>query len=135
MKFEKIDRYHWKIDVGDGNIEEILLAAARASYETAPVVLGHTDHDNYNRDFREYIHGGEDTPHRSLSMSMVEGRNCQTYIFRNGEEYWFNAHNFSERANLSGGTYEGARTIVTEPEQFLDRVLSYVSIDDMLNGL
>lgn len=135
MTFEQVDRYHWRILIADGNIERVLLAAAAVSYDTAPVVLGNDGHDRYQGDFREHIHGGLDQPQHSLSMSIVEGRNCQTYIFNNDGEYWFNAHNFSERANLSAGSGAGNRTIVSDPERFLERVRGYVSIDDVLEDL
>jgi hypothetical protein len=133
MKYRNIDPDHWQIDFGGLPLREALQRAARLAFETAPVLRRGLTACPPSVDCHEFLVEEDSGQVRALSMLRAHGRNCQTYIFRKGEAWWFNGGIFAKRAERA--FIPPDREIVVDPERYLADLAVYLDIDDVLRGI
>jgi hypothetical protein len=132
LRFRRIDQDHWQLDFGGYPLREALLRAAQLSFETAPVLRRGLAADPLTPAFEPYLVEEASGQLRALSLLRASGRNCQTYIFRKGEVWWFNGAIFARRGERAFVPPD--RDVGVDPEKFLQDLAVYLDIDDVLRG-
>jgi hypothetical protein len=133
FRYWQIDDDHWRLDFGGHPLRDALLRTARLAYETAPPLPPDSERPDGPPDFAEFIVEEESGLPRSLNMFSAGGRNCQLYLFRKGEAWWFNGEVFAGR--LARAVLPPDREVCADPERFLADLAVYLEIDDMLDGM
>ncbi|MFO7654868.1 MAG: hypothetical protein R6X25_13785 [Candidatus Krumholzibacteriia bacterium] len=67
---------------------------------------------------------------RALTLFRAGGRRCETYLYRQGENWMLHGSLFAQRA--SGPRAFSGRELIVDPEHFLARLAGDLEIDDAL---